>query len=351
MVQARAYLSSPRRSSRRTALPSLLGMAPGETRRTRRPTDRALLRLEEMSRCSFSTARTSSKANSGFGSTFRVTTSRCCSRVSSIWYHEDTCGKVFITSSIWDGKTAAGALARDDAGDVARAVAHDRGRLAVDGGEHELAPLAVRQDLAGLGVDDLGEEVVLGEVQALLLHALDGHARSHRLGEAVDVEHGVTELLLELGAEVVREGLGAVDAGTQVELLLRVDAHRHRRVGDVHGVGGRAAQNRGAHLAQDANLALGVARADGDNRAARHLGAVVRAEAAGEQAVAVADLADVVLAAVGVPDAAREAVAPELQVVLGVAAHGRDAGGAAGHVDLADVLHRHREELVGIVVT
>ena len=69
-----------------------------------------------------------------------------------------------------------------------------------------------------------------------------------------------------------------------------------------------------------------------------------------EQAIAVAHVADVVLAAVGILDAAGEAVAPNVDVMLGVAAHGGDAGGAGGHVNLAHVLHGHGEHAVGVVV-
>jgi len=98
-------------------------------------------------------------------------------------------------------RAAAGALAGDDARDVARAVAHDRRGLAVDRGDDELAPLAVGKDLARLRVDDLSVEVVFGQVQTLLFPAFDGNARAHGLGEPVYVEHLVIELLLKVGAE------------------------------------------------------------------------------------------------------------------------------------------------------
>ena len=74
------------------------------------------------------------------------------------------------------------------------------------------------------------------------------------------------------------------------------------------------------------------------------------AQTACEQAVTVAHVADVVLAAVGVLDAAGKAVAPDVDVMLGVAAHRGNAGGAGGHVNLAHVLHGHGEHAVGVVV-
>ena len=74
-------------------------------------------------------------------------------------------------------RTAAGAGLGDDAGDVAGAVAHERAALARERGEHQFAVFAIRHRLQGVGVDDLGEEVVLGQVQAAHLLALEGHAR------------------------------------------------------------------------------------------------------------------------------------------------------------------------------
>ena len=76
----------------------------------------------------------------------------------------------------------------------------------------------------------------------------------------------------------------------------------------------------------------------------------MRAQTAGEEAVAVADVDDVVLAAVGVLDAARKALAPDVEIVLGVAAHCRHAGGAGGHVNLLHLGERRGEHPVRIVV-
>ena len=71
-----------------------------------------------------------------------------------------------------DQRAAAGARSRGAGGDVARAVADDRQRLLGERREDQLAPLPVGQRLAGLRVDDLGEEVVLEDVQAALVRAL-----------------------------------------------------------------------------------------------------------------------------------------------------------------------------------
>jgi len=193
--------------------------------------------------------------------------------------------------------------------------------------------------------------MVLGEVQAVLLHALDGHAWSHGLGKPVDVEHLVVELALELGAEVVREGLGAMDACPQVKVTRRVHAHLDGGVGDVHRIARRAADDGGTHLLEHANLTLGVARAHGNGGAAGGDAAVVSAETPREEAVAIAHVADVIGAAVHVLDAAGEALAPDPEVALGVGTHGGHACGAGRHVNLPDVAHRHGEHAVRIRIT
>ena len=80
------------------------------------------------------------------------------------------------------------------------------------------------------------------------------------------------------------------------------------------------------------------------------LGAVVRAEAAGEQAVAVGDVQLHAGPAAGGADRARHHLGPGVDVALGVADDGRLAGGAGGGVDAHDLLARHGEHAEGIVV-
>ena len=64
------------------------------------------------------------------------------------------------------------------AGYVARAVTDKREGFFGEGSEHQLALLPVRQHLAGVGIDYLGQEVVFVNVQTTLgLHALTRDAR------------------------------------------------------------------------------------------------------------------------------------------------------------------------------
>ena len=76
----------------------------------------------------------------------------------------------------------------------------------------------------------------------------------------------------------------------------------------MHRVAGRAAEDCGAHLAQDANLTLGVAGRGGNDRGARGKRAVVGAQATREEAIAIGNLYHVCGTAVRKADAAGEAV-------------------------------------------
>ena len=89
---------------------------------------------------------------------------------------------------------------------------------------------------------------------------------------------------------------------------------------------------------------------NGDRGEAQALGAVVRAQAAGEQAVAVGDMHLVAGARAGGADRARHQVAPGVDVLLRIADHRRLAGGARGGVDAHDLVHRHGEhaERIGV---
>ena len=64
-------------------------------------------------------------------------------------------------------------------GDVAGAVTDEREGFLGERGDDQLAQLAFGQHLAGLGVDDLGQEVVVVQVEPRLrLDALAGHSRA-----------------------------------------------------------------------------------------------------------------------------------------------------------------------------
>ena len=166
----------------------------------------------------------------------------------------------------------------------------------------------------------------------LALDALAGHARPHHLGQAVDVDRVQRGSALDLAPHRLGPGLSAEDA----------DLHRHRRrvqplapeLLDQHlHVAGRDHDDVGLEIIDQLHLLLGLATRHRHHRAAQALGAVVRAQAASEQAVAVGHMHHVTGPATGGADAAGAQVGPGADVAGGVAHHRRLAGGAGRGVD------------------
>src|SRR5205814_9593784 len=82
---------------------------------------------------------------------------------------------------------SARAGAGDDAGDVARAVTHQRHGLFAQRREHDLPLLALGQHPPAFGIDDLHDVVVVPVVDAGVLGAVDAGARAVQLRESVAV--------------------------------------------------------------------------------------------------------------------------------------------------------------------
>ena len=98
------------------------------------------------------------------------------------------------------------------------------------------------------------------------------------------------------------------------------------------------------------HLARGHAAGDRDDGAPQPLGAVVRAEPAGEQPVAVGDVHQVAGTAAGGVDGARHHLGPDLEVVVRVAHDGRLARRTGGRVHAADLAPRDGEHAEGVVL-
>ena len=244
------------------------------------------------------------------------------------------------------GACGAGQQARQ----IARAVADDGQRLLGQAGEHQLAFLAVGHRLAGIGVDDLGVEQVFPDGGAVLgLHAFARHPGAHHLRQAVDVDRVDVHARLDGAAHLVGPGLGTEDAQPQREFA-RIEPHVLDFLGDRQHVAGRDHDDVGLEVLDQLDLALGLAATERHHGQAQPLGAVVRAQPAGEQAVAVADVHHVTRPRTGGADAARHGVGPDVDVLLRVADHGRLAGGAAAGVDAHDLLARHGEDAEGVAV-
>ena len=106
----------------------------------------------------------------------------------------------------------------------------------------------------------------------------------------------------------------------------------------------------GLEVLDQLHLALGLAAAKGHHRQAELFGAVVRAQAAGEQAVAVAHMHHVAGSRTGRADAARHHAGPGVDVLQRVAHHRRLARGAAGGMDARAALARHGEHAERVAV-
>jgi hypothetical protein len=157
------------------------------------------------------------------------------------------------------------------------------------------------------------------------------------------------QALLDLAAHVLGPRLGAEDPDAQ-RGVARVDALALQLVDDGQQVARRHHDDVRLEVADQHDLPLGHATGDRDDGAAQLLGAVVRAEAAGEQPVPVRDVDLVAGAAAGGADRAGHEPGPGTDVLAGVPDHGRPAGGTRGRVQADDLLRRYGEHPERVVL-
>ncbi len=237
-------------------------------------------------------------------------------------------------------RPAAGAGLRDERGHVPRPVPDHGHGLLRQGGEHELALGPVREHLAGGRVDDLGQEVVLEEVETGLGRALRTDARTDDLGEPVDVVGPDAGVGLDPLAHRLAPGFRAEDA----------HPHPDRGPGvlgvldQVKEVGGGRADDGHAEVVHHHELPLVVAAGHGDHGGAERLAAVVGAETAGEEAVAVAVLDHVAPVDAAGDEGPDHDLLPDLDVLPGVGDDDGLPGRARGGVEADDLLHGAGEE-------
>ena len=177
---------------------------------------------------------------------------------------------------------------------------------------------------------------------SLRLDALVGDAGAHHLGQPVDIDRVHVEGLLDLGAHRVGPGFGAEDAAFQ-RRRARIEPGGAEPVQDRQHVARRHHDQVRLEILDQLHLPLGLPAAHRDHGAAEPLRAVMRAEAAGEQAVAVGDVDAHARPAAAGADRARHHLGPDIEVGLRVADHGRLAGRAAAGMDAGDPLARHGE--------
>ena len=240
--------------------------------------------------------------------------------------------------------------ARQQAGEVAGAVADDREGLLAQRGEHQLALLALGQHLAGLGIDDLRVEMILPDMQPVLgLHAFLRHTRPQHFRQAVNIGRIQPERAFDLAAQRVRPRLCAENAIAQAATP-RIDPRRLEAIEQRQHIAGRDHDDLRLEIGDQLHLPLGHSARDRHHRATKPLRPAMRAQAAGEQAVAIGHMHHHPRTPTRRPDRARHQIGPHLQIRLGVAHHHRLARGAGGGVDARNLLPRHREhaERIGV---
>ena len=121
------------------------------------------------------------------------------------------------------GAAAGTGLPGEDA-DILGAVAQEREAFLVEGCEDEFALGTFREHFTGLGVDDLCVEVVLIDMHACLLLALEGHAGAGGLCKTVDIISLDSEALLDALAHLLGPGLRAENTGLELVVFGLISA-------------------------------------------------------------------------------------------------------------------------------
>ena len=152
---------------------------------------------------------------------------------------------------------------------------------------------------------------------------------------------------LDLRAHALGPGLGAEQAEPH-RGVARVDTLALELVGDRQHVGRRHQHDPRAELADQLDLALAKAARHRHDRAAQPLRAVMRAETAGEQAVAVGVVDDVARPGAGNVQRTGHEVRPGLDIARRIAHHRRPARRAARSMDAHAFFARHRQHAIGI---
>lgn len=98
-------------------------------------------------------------------------------------------------------------------GNIPRAVADQRQRLLGDTCKHQLAVFAVRQNLAGIRIDNLWDKMILIDMQTVLIFTFKRNARSHYFGQAINIMRPDSELFFDCLSHFLCPWLRAEDAG------------------------------------------------------------------------------------------------------------------------------------------
>ena len=190
--------------------------------------------------------------------------------------------------------------------------------------------------------------MILPDRRAILgLDELAGHARPHHFAQAIEVDGVDAEPPLDLGAHALGPWLGAEQADPH-RGIARIDALARELVGDRQHVGRRHQNDPRTEFTDELDLALAETARHRHHGAAQPLGAVMRAQAAGEQAVTVGIVDDVARPRAAGVERARHEVGPGADVARRVAHHRRPAGGAARGMNAHALFARDGQHAVRI---
>ncbi len=244
-------------------------------------------------------------------------------------------------------RTAAGAFLSGQGADISGTITHHRECFLVDRRENKLALGAFGKHFAGIGIDDLGNEVILVDMHAALCGALEGNAGARKLGQSVDVIGLDAQGILNILAHLLAPGFRAEDTGLERDIIRSV-AHFLHTLAEISGVAGRAAEDRRLQIHDEHDLTVGIAGAGRDRQTADLMGAAVQAGAAGEQTVSVGNLADILFGAAGCHDRSGAALFPQIDIMLCVESDDALSGGTGGGLDPDAVLQGLAHQAVGI---
>src|SRR5660397_152239 len=170
---------------------------------------------------------------------------------------------------------------------------------------------------------DFWEEMVFIDMQPILgFRALEGHAWSYDLREAVDVHCLDIELLFYLLPQGLRPGLSSKDTDAQREVCYGY-THVFRDFVYVQCEAGGGAKDCGFIVLHKHELLLGVAPGNGDDGCAQALSAVVRSQPAGKQSIAIGVLKDILISGPGAGQSPRHDLRPGVYISPRVSDRGR----------------------------
>ena len=221
---------------------------------------------------------------------------------------------------------AAGAFARNDTGKVMRAVADERCAFFHESRDDDFAPLAVREDLAGLRINDLEVDVVVPDMHVLGFGAVDSDARSVDLSQSVNIVKLDSEDALNSVAHCLTPTLRADDAFFKMNLVL--DSALLDLLSQKESIRGSGAEDCGLHVHHHLELLLGIAGSHRNDHSAEFFSTVLETDTGSPETVAGCDMNAILIGDAGGLIAALEHLAPVVNVFCSVRNDDRKACGA-----------------------